>query len=251
MAGHSQFANIMHRKGAQDKKRAKLFTKLIREIIVAAKSGLPDPNGNPRLRAAITAARAANVPKDKIEGAIKKASSPVGGENYEELRYEAYAPGGVAMIIEILTDNRNRTASDVRSLLTKSGGNLGESGSVAFMFDKVGIIQYPSVKATSDQMLEAAIDIGADNCDSGQEIHEITCSPDNFATVRDGLNSKFGEPEISKIGWKPKNTIPVNQENAEKIIGLIESLEELDDVQNIYANYEIPDDVAAKLQSLK
>lgn len=251
MAGHSQFANIMHRKGAQDKKRAKLFTKLIREIIVAAKSGLPDPNGNPRLRAAINAARAANVPKDKIEGAIKKASSPVGGENYEELRYEAYAPGGVAMIIEILTDNRNRTASDVRSLLTKSGGNLGESGSVAFMFDKVGIIQYSLSKASPDQMLEAAIDVGADNCDSGQEIHEVTCSPDNFATIRDGLNSKFGEPETSKIGWKPKNTIPVNQENAEKIIGLIESLEELDDVQHIYANYEIPDDVAAKLQSLK
>ncbi len=239
MAGHSQFANIKHRKGAQDKKRANLFTKLAREIIVSAKIGMPDPAFNPRLRAAISAAKAASMPKDRIENCIKRAINPADGENYEEIRYEAYAPGGVALIIDALTDNRNRSASDIRTILTKAGGNLGETGSVAFMFDKVGIIQYKAGEIKDDQMLEAAIEAGADNCESNEDYHEITCNPSNFNEIRDALNKKFGEPQTARLGWKPKTNIEVEGEIAEKVIKLIDILEDHDDVQYVTANAAI------------
>ena len=247
MAGHSHFANIKHKKGAQDKKKSKLFTKLIREIVVAAKSGLPDPNSNPRLRLALANARVANVTRDKIEGAIKKATEPHGGENYEDIRYEGYAPGGVALIVETLSDNRNRTASDVRSTFTKFGGNLGETGSVNFMFDRVGLIKFPKVKASDDAMLEAAIEAGADNCESNEMFHEITCQPESFHAVSKFLVDKFGDSEHSGFTWKPKNFIELDLEKAEEVEDLIERLEDLDDVQNVYSNHTFSDEVAEKL----
>jgi len=250
MAGHSQFANIKHRKGAQDKKRASMFTKAGREIIIAARLGGPDPEYNPRLRAAITAARAVNMPKDKIEYAIKKGSGQLGGdENYEEIRYEAYAPGGIALIIEAATDNRNRTASEVRSTLTKGGGNLGETGSVGFMFDRIGLINYPADKAGAEEMFEAALEAGAADCVSDKNIHEITCENTSLAEVTEYLRKKFGDPEVSKLAWKPKNTIEIDFETAQKVLDLIDTLDEDDDVQSVYANYEISDEVAKKLEN--
>ena len=195
MAGHSQFKNIMHRKGAQDAKRAKMFTKVVREIITAARSGLPDPIFNPRLRTAIALARSINMPKDKVEGAIKRGSSSAEGDNYEEMRYEGYASGGIAIIVEALTDNRNRTAADVRSLFTKYGGNLGETGSVSYMFSHVGLVQYPISACSADQMLELAIEAGADSCESDDEMHNITCAVDMLASVREVITAKLGEPE--------------------------------------------------------
>ncbi len=246
MAGHSQFKNIMHKKGKQDAIRSKVFSKLAREITVAAKMGMPDPNMNPRLRLAIQAARAENMPKDNIERAIKKAS---GGdsENYDEVRYEGYAPGGVAVIIEALTDNRNRTAGEVRSYFTKSGGALAETGAVSFMFDKIGEIEFDAKVASEDAMMEAAIDAGADDVATSPDGHTITTSMEAFAEVAKALEAKFGEPRKSKLVWRPQNTISVDDETGEKILRLISSLEENDDVQNVFANFEISEALMAKL----
>jgi YebC/PmpR family DNA-binding regulatory protein len=246
MAGHSQFKNIMHKKGRQDAIRSKLFSKLAREITVAAKLGMPDPNFNPRLRAAVIAARAENMPKDNIDRAIKKAS---GGdaENYDEVRYEGYAPGGVAVIIEALTDNRNRTAGEIRSYFTKSGGALAETGAVAFMFDRVGSIEYDAKVATEDQMMEAAIEAGAEDVVSSADGHEIITSMEALAEVAKLLEAKFGEPHKAKLIWKPQNTIAVDDEAGEKIVKLIGALEDNDDVQNVYANFEISDALMAKM----
>ena len=246
MAGHSQYKNIMHKKGKMDAIRARVFSKLGREITVAAKMGMPDPAMNPRLRLAVLAARAENMPKDNIERAIKKAS---GGdtENYDEVRYEGYAPGGVALIVEALTDNRNRTASDVRSYFTKAGGALAETGAVAFMFDHVGEIEFDTKVASEDAMLEAAPEAGADDVASSADGHVITTSLESFAEVAKALEAKFGEPRKSKLVWRPQNTISVDDETGEKILKLTNNLEEHDDVQNVYANFEISDALMAKL----
>lgn len=248
MAGHSQYANIKHRKAAQDKKKAGVFTKVAREIIVAAKLGGPDPNFNPRLRQAVTAAKAVSLPKDRIENAIKKGSGQLGeGESYDELRYEAYAPGGVALIIECLTDNRNRSASDIRAILDKNGGNMGTEGSVQFMFERVGRIQYPAATAVADAMFEAGVDAGAANVESGETFHDITCAPDDLGAVTKALTAKFGDPEVSKLDWNPKTMTPLGAEQAQEVLDLIEALEEHDDVQSVIANLELSDDVARKL----
>jgi YebC/PmpR family DNA-binding regulatory protein len=248
MAGHSQFKNIMHRKGKQDKVRAQLFAKLGREITVAAKLGLPDPAFNPRLRAAILAAKAQSMPKDNIERAIKKAS---GGdaENYEEVRYEGYGPGGVAFIVEVLTDNRNRTASDVRSTFSKNGGNLAETGAVSFMFDRLGVVEFDAKVADADQMLEAAIEAGADDVNSNESGHEIYTSPESLNEVSKALEGKFGEPRKSALLWKAQNNISIDDEKGEQLFGLIETLEELDDVQNVYANFEVSDALVTKMSA--
>jgi len=248
MAGHSQFKNIMHRKGKQDAMRSKMFGKLAREITVAAKLGTPDPAMNPRLRLAITAARAENVPKDNIERAIKKAIGN-DGENYDEIRYEGYGPGGVAVIVEALTDNRNRAASDIRSYFTKSGGNLGETGSVSFMFDRVGVIEYDAKVASDDAVLEAAIEAGADDVASDEDGHEVFASQDTFREVAKALEAKFGEPRKAALVWKPQNTITVDDETGEKLFKLLDLLNEHDDVQNVYANFEVSDALAAKMNA--
>ncbi|MGE5547361.1 MAG: YebC/PmpR family DNA-binding transcriptional regulator [Solirubrobacterales bacterium] len=250
MAGHSQFKNIMHRKGAQDAKRAKVFTKLIRELTVSAKSGQPDPNTNPRLRAAIQAARAANMPKDTMERAIKRGAGGEDGANYEEVRYEGYGPGSVAIIVEALTDNRNRTASEVRSAFSKNGGALGESNSVSFMFDRVGAIRYPAAAASAEAMFEAALEAGADNVESDDEGHDITCAPDDLAMVRDALEAKFGTPEVARLDWRPQTTVPVTDEDAAKtLMKLLDVLEDNDDVQRVQANFDIPDEVMERLSA--
>jgi YebC/PmpR family DNA-binding regulatory protein len=246
MAGHSQFKNIMHKKGKQDAIRAKLFSKLAREITVAAKLGLPDPAMNARLRAAVLAARAENMPKDNIERAIKKAAGGE-GENYDEVRYEGYAPGGVAVIVEALTDNRNRTAGEVRSYFTKAGGSLAETGAVSFMFDHVGLIEYPPEAASEDAMLEAAIEAGAQDVQSSEEGHEIISSIESLRDVTQALEQKFGEPRKAGLVWKPQNTIGVDDEAGEKILRLVGALEDNEDVQNVYANFEISDALVAKL----
>jgi YebC/PmpR family DNA-binding regulatory protein len=246
MAGHSQFKNIMHRKGRQDAMKSKLFGKLAREITVAAKLGTPDPAMNPRLRAAVLAAREENMPKDNIERAIKKAIGGE-GENYDEIRYEGYGPGGVAVIVEALTDNRNRAASDIRSFFTKSGGNLGETGSVSFMFDRVGVIEYDASVATDDAMLDAAIEAGADDVISGENGHEVYTSPDSFREVAKNLEAKFGEPRKAALTWKPQNTVAVDDETGEKLLKLMDLLNDHDDVQNVFANFEISDALMAKM----
>ena len=248
MAGHSQFKNIMHRKGRQDKVRSKLFSKLAREITVSAKLGLPDPGMNPRLRAAIIAARAENMPKDNIERAIKKAQ---GGdaESYDEVRYEGYGPGGVAVIVEALTDNRNRTASEVRATFTKSGGNLAETGAVSFMFDRVGIVEYERGMASADQMLDAAIEAGAEDVVSNANGHEIYTTQESLREVAKALEAKFGEPRKAALTWKPQNTISVDDEQGEKLLRLIETLEDNDDVQNVYANFEVSDALVVKMSA--
>ena len=248
MAGHSQFKNIMHRKGKQDAMRSKMFGKLAREITVAAKLGTPDPAMNPRLRLAITAARAENVPKDNIERAIKKAIGGE-GENYDEIRYEGYGPGGVAVIVEALTDNRNRAASDIRSYFTKSGGNLGETGSVSFMFDRVGVIEYDAKVGSDDAMLEAAIEAGADDVASSEDGHEVFASQETFRDVAKALEAKFGEARKAALVWKPQNTITVDDETGEKLFKLLDLLNEHDDVQNVYANFEVSDALAAKMSA--
>ena len=246
MAGHSQFKNIMHKKGKQDAVRSKLFSKLAREITVAAKLGMPDPAMNPRLRSAVLAARAENMPKDNIERAIKKAS---GGdsENYDEVRYEGYAPGGVAIIIEALTDNRNRTAGEVRSYFTKAGGALAETGAVSFMFDRVGLIAYAAKAASEDAMLEAALDAGAQDVASTEDGHEIVTTLEDMNEVAKALEAKFGEPQSAKLVWRPQNTISVDDEAGEKILKLVGTLEDNDDVQNVYANFEVSDALVAKM----
>ena len=246
MAGHSQFKNIMHRKGAADARRSKLFSKLAKEITVAAKMGASDPGMNARLRLAILNARAENMPKDNIERAIKKAS---GGdaENYAEVRYEGYGPGGVAMIVEALTDNRNRTASAVRSAFSKYGGAMGESGSVAFMFDRVGQITYPVKAGSPDQMIEAAIDAGADDVESDDEEHVITVAFASLGEVAKNLEEKFGEADTVKAVWLPQNTTAVDEERAGALVKLVGALEDDDDVQAVYSNFEVSDDVMEKL----
>jgi YebC/PmpR family DNA-binding regulatory protein len=247
MAGHSQFKNIMHRKGRQDAAKSKLFGKLAREITVSAKSGLPDPNMNPRLRAAIIAARAENMPKDNIERAIKKASGGE-GENYEQIRYEGYGPGGVAVIVEVLTDNRNRTAGEVRSTFTKSGGNLAETGAVSFMFDHVGVIEYDAKAATPEAMFEAALEAGADDVVS-TEGHEIYAAQDRFGAVAKALEAKFGEPRKASLVWRPQNTVSVDDEQGERLLKLIENLNEHDDVQNVFANFEVSDALVSRMSA--
>ncbi|AOX19218.1 YebC/PmpR family DNA-binding transcriptional regulator [Kozakia baliensis] len=247
MAGHSQFKNIMHRKGAQDAKRAKQFAKVLREITVAARSGLPDPASNPRLRAAIYAAREVNMPKDNVERAIKKATGAGGSDDYVEVRYEGYGPAGVAIIVEGLTDNRNRTAGEVRAAFSKHGGSLGETNSVSFMFQRLGVIAYPKDVASEDDMLEAAIEAGADNVVTTDEDHEITCAMENFFAVRDALESRFGEPQSAKLDWRPENSITLDEEKARSVLKLIDVLEDSDDIQAVYANFDLPDDVAQAL----
>ena len=248
MAGHSQFKNIMHKKGKQDAIRSKLFSKLAREITVAAKLGLPDPAMNARLRAAVIAARVENMPKDNIERAIKKAS---GGdaENYDEIRYEGYGPGGVAVIVEALTDNRNRTAGEVRSYFTKVGGALAETGAVSFMFDRVGVIEYDAKVASAEAMFEAALDAGADDVVSNENGHEIYVAADGFAAVTKALEAKFGEPRKASLTWRPQNTVAVDDEQGEKLLKLIENLNEQDDVQNVYANFEISDALVQRMSA--
>ncbi len=246
MAGHSQYKNIMFRKGRQDKERSKLFSKLAREITVAAKHGLPDPALNARLRAAILAAREENMPKDNIERAIKKAA---GGdaESIEEVRYEGYGPGGTAFIIEALTDNRNRTAADIRAAFSKYGGALGETNSVAFLFAHVGSIVYPEEKGSDDAMLEAAIEAGAEECVSNEDGHEFLCRIEDFGAVRDALEARFGPPQRASIVWRAQNNVAVSDEAGETLVKLIDALDDHDDVQRIYGNYELSDALMEKL----
>jgi len=246
MAGHSQFKNIMHKKGKQDALRSKLFSKLAREITVAAKTGLPDPNMNARLRAAVLAARAENMPKDNIERAIKKASG-ADAENYDEVRYEGYAPGGVAIIIEALTDNRNRTAGEVRSYFTKAGGALAETGAVSFMFDRVGLVEFDRKVASEDAVLEAALEAGAEDVASSEEAHEITTSLEGLHDIAKSLEEKFGEPKKAALIWRPQNMVAVDDEAGEKILKLVGALEDNDDVQNVYLNAEFSDALIAKM----
>ena len=247
MAGHSQFKNIMHRKGAQDAKRARAFAKMIREITVSAREGLPDMAFNPRLRSAVMAARAANMPRDTIERAIKKASGAGAGDDYVEIRYEGYGPGGVAVIVEALTDNRNRTAPALRTAFNKYGGAMGESGSVAFMFNRLGVVRYPAAAASAEAMLEAAIEAGADDVMSDAEGHEVIAGVDGFFALRDALEQKFGPPTHAKIEWRPNITVPLDEEKAAAVLKLLDVLEDDDDVQNVYANFEIADEIMQKL----
>jgi len=247
MAGHSQFKNIMHKKGKADAIRSKLFSKLAREITVAAKLGLPDPAMNARLRAAVIAARAENMPKDNIERAIKKAAGGE-GENYDEVRYEGYAPGGVAVIVEALTDNRNRTAGEVRSYFTKAGGSLAETGAVSFMFDRVGLIVFDRKVGDDETMLDAAIEAGADDVASGAEEHEVITTVEALREAQKALEARFGEPKKASIVWRPQTTVAVDDEAGERVLRLIGALEDNDDVQNVTANVEISDALMAKMQ---
>lgn len=247
MAGHSQFKNIMHRKGAQDAKRAKIFTKLQREITISAKLGLPDPAMNPRLRAAIQAARKENMPKDNIERAIKRATGDGNDSDYVEIRYEGYGPAGIAVIVEALTDNRNRTAAEVRSIFAKHGGSLGETNSVSFMFNRVGELVFPAKAASADAVFEAALEAGADDVQSDDETHTVTTTVEGFAAVRDALEEKFGTPDSSGLVWRPLNSVALNEEQAASLLKLLDTLEDSDDVQRVSANFEIPDEIMARL----
>lgn len=248
MAGHSQFKNIMHRKGAQDAKRAKVFTKIIRELTVAAKANA-DPSGNPRLRAAIQAAREQNMPKDTMERAIKRGAGGEDNTNYEEVRYEGYGPGGVAIIIEALTDNRNRTAGEVRTAFGKHGGALGETNSVSFMFEKLGSITYPAKAASADAMFEAALEAGARDVESTAETHEITCAPEDFGALGATLEKTFGPPSQSALVWRPQTTVPVDEEAAQSVLKLIDVLDDNDDVRQVFANFEVSDEVMRRLSA--
>ncbi len=249
MAGHSQFKNIMHRKGAQDARRARQFAKLIREITVAARAGLPDPATNPRLRTAMTAARVVNMPKDTIDRAVKKAAGAAGSDEFVEVRYEGYGPAGVAVIVEALTDNRNRTASDVRSAFNKYGGAMGESNSVSFMFSRLGTVRYAASVASEDAMLEAAIEAGAENVESTPDGHEVTTSLEDLFPVRDALEARFGPAESARFEWRPATLMTLDEDRAMAVLRLIDVLDEHDDVQNVYANYDIPDAVMRKLSA--
>ncbi len=248
MAGHSKFKNIQFRKGAQDKKRSKLFSKLGREITAAAKMGMPDPAMNARLRTAVATARAQNMPKDNIERAIKK-SQEAGGANYEEVRYEGFGAGGVGVIVEALTDNRNRTASEVRSIFSKFGGNLGETGAVSFNFEKLGAIEFDLSKGSSDEMFEAALEAGADDVESNETGHVLYCHPDRLHQVAKALEARFGEPRAMQILWRPKSGVPIDEEAGVKLFRMIEGLEDSDDVQNVYANFEIADEILERLSA--
>lgn len=247
MAGHSQFKNIMYRKGAQDAKRAKIFTKLAREITISAKLGMPDPAMNPRLRSAIAAARKESMPKDNIERAIKKATGGEGDADFVEMRYEGYGPAGVAVIVEALTDNRNRTAAEVRSIFNKFGGNLGETNSVSFMFERVGEITYPATAGDADTVFEAALEAGARDCETGTDGHIITTDPDEFSNVRDALEAALGEPEQAGLVWRPNSVTPIDEDQAQSMLNLMDALDDSDDVQRVSANFEISDEVLAKL----
>ncbi len=247
MAGHSQFKNIMHRKGAQDVRRAKVFNKLAREISVSAKAGLPDPAANPRLRAAIQAARTQNMPRDRIERAIKSGSPGGDTAAYEEVRYEGYGPGGVALIVEALTDNRNRTAAEVRSAFTKHGGSLGETNSVSFMFNRVGQIRYAVASAGAEAMFEAALEAGAENVDSDGDGHTITTSVEGFSATRDALDAQFGAAESARLGWVPLNTVAPDEDAAATLLKLLDALEDNDDVQTVEGNFDIPEALMEKL----
>jgi YebC/PmpR family DNA-binding regulatory protein len=249
MAGHSQFKNIMYRKGAQDAKRARMFTKLAREITVAARTGLPDPAANPRLRAAILAGRAVNMPNNNIERAIKRATASGEGEQLEEIRYEGFGPGGVAIIVEALTDNRNRTASEVRAAFSRNGGNMGETGSVAYMFDRVGMVEYAADAAAPDAMFEAAVEAGADDVESDGDGHTVYCAADALTEVREALEAKLGEPKGARLGWRPQNHVPIGEDDASTLFKLMEALDDNDDVQRVTANFDVPDEVMAKLSA--
>ncbi len=248
MAGHSQFKNIMHKKGKQDAVRSKLFSKLAREITVAAKLGLPDPTMNARLRAAVIAARQENMPKDNIERAIKKASG-ADAETYDEVRYEGYAPGGVAIIVEALTDNRNRTAGEIRSYFTKSGGAMAETGAVSFMFDRVGRIEYDTKAGSEDAVMEAAIEAGAEDVATHEDGYEVLTTLEGLRDVAKVLEARFGEPRRAALVWRPQTSVPVDDEAGEKILKLVGALEDNDDVQNVYANFEVSDALVAKMNA--
>ena len=249
MAGHSQFKNIMYRKGAQDAKKARVFAKLAREITVAAKSGLPEPDKNPRLRLAIQAARAESMPKDNIERAIAKATQTAGGADFVSMRYEGFAPNKAAVIVEALTDNKNRTASNVRTIFGKRGGAMGETGSVAFNFERIGFIQYPVSVADADTMFETALEAGANDVVSDEEFHEIETLPDDLAMVTEALEAKFGTPSASRLDFKPTVKVDITDlETAKKFLEFIDALEEDDDVQHVYHNAEIADSVMAELE---
>lgn len=248
MAGHSQYSNIMHRKNAQDSKRAKVFSKIAREISVAARNN-PDPSQNPSLRSAISEARSQNMPKDRIQRAIS-ASSAKDGEVYDEIRYEGFGPGGVAVIVEALTENRNRTASDVRTCFQKNGGNMGEPGTVSHMFDRVGLIRYPADASTPDAIFEAAIEAGAEDCESTEDGHEILCRAEDLSAVRDSLEQAVGKAaEFARIIWRPQINVPITEDQAITLFKMLELLEDNDDVQRVFANYEVDDAVLEKLSS--
>src|SRR4051812_17974657 len=249
MAGHSQFKNIMHRKGAQDARRGRQFAKIIREITVSARHGLPDPAANPRLRAAVVAARQANMPKDTVDRAIRKATGGAGGDDYVEGRYEGYGPAGVAIIVEALTDNRNRTASDIRSAFAKHGGALGETNSVSFLFSRLGLIRYAASVASADDMLEAAIEAGADNVESNDEAHEVTTAVDDLCAARDALEALFGPPESARLDWRATTSVTLDGDRAVSLLKLLDVLEDSDDVQNVYANFDIPEAVMQTLSA--
>ncbi|WP_374596287.1 YebC/PmpR family DNA-binding transcriptional regulator [Sphingosinicella sp.] len=246
MAGHSKFKNIMHRKGAQDKKRSAMFSKLSREITVAAKMGTPDPDMNPRLRAAVIAAKAQSMPKDNIQRAIDKAS---GGdvENYEEIRYEGFGPGGVSLIVEALTDNRNRTATNVRTIFSKNGGNLGASGSVSHGFDRMGLIEYAAKAGDAEKVFEAALEAGAEDVQSDEEGHEVWTAQDTLHEVAKALEAVLGEPEGAKLAWRPQTMVSVAEGDAGSLLKLIDALDDDDDVQTVSGNYEVSDEVMEKL----
>jgi len=246
MASHSKFKNIMHRKGAQDKKRSSMFSKLSREITVAAKMGLPDPDMNPRLRAAINAAKAQSMPKDNIQRSIDKAAKG-DTESYEEIRYEGFGPGGVSLIIEALTDNRNRTATNVRTAVSKNGGNLGASGSVSHGFDRMGLISYPATVGDAEKVFEAALEAGAEDVSSSEDGHEIWTAVADLHEVAKALEPVLGEPEGAKLAWRPQTMVAVNEDEAATLFKLIDTLDDDDDVQTVWGNYEVSDDVMAKL----
>ena len=245
MAGHSKFKNIQHRKGAQDKKRAKIFGRLIKELTVAARGGT-DAASNPRLRTALAAARAANMPKDNIERVLKKAEGGE-GEIYDEIRYEGYGPGGTALIVEAMTDNKNRTASEVRAAFNKFGGSLGETGSVSFMFDRIGLISYPSGLGTNDEAFEAAVEAGADDVESVQDYHEFSCAPSDFNAVRENLEMQFGPPISADLSWRAQNTVAVTENQASTLLKLFDTLDDNDDVQTVSSNFEISDEIMSKI----
>ncbi len=238
MAGHSHAKNVMHRKAVQGAKRARAYGKLIREIAVSAKSGLPDPAHNPRLRAAVKAALTANMTRDTIDRAIKRVAQGAAGENYEEVRYEGYGPHGIAVIVEALTDNRNRTGGDLRSLFAKGGGALGETGSVAFQFERKGVLRYPAAAGSADAMLEAAIEAGAEDVESGEEGHEVSTSVEDFAAVRDALEARFGTAEAARLEWWPSTTLTLDAAKAAEVMKVLDALDDHDDVQQVYANLE-------------
>ncbi|HDR28904.1 YebC/PmpR family DNA-binding transcriptional regulator, partial [Rhodovulum sp.] len=245
MAGHSKWANIQHRKNRQDSVRARLFSKLSKEITVAAKMGDSDPDKNPRLRLAVKEAKANSMPKDNIERAIRKAQGGE-GDNYEEIRYEGYGPGGVAVIVEAMTDNRNRTASNVRSLFTKHGGNLGETGSVAFMFERKGEIRYPAAVGDADSVMMAAIEAGAEDAESSEDDHVILCADTDLGEVAAALEARLGESESTRLIWQPGTTIELDLEGMQKLMKLVDALEDDDDVQRVTTNFEASDEVLAQ-----